>query len=107
MDPDYFVLDTFRVPGLNTLMQLPSPPTMIACMTTFCIEAIRKMPEYWWLNYAPAHALFRQARRGKRGRGREWGESSHTCETDLCASAALWAPSSPESEAACPLPLPA
>jgi len=60
VDPDYFVLDTFRVPGLNTLMQLPSPPTMIACMTTFCIEAIRKMPEYWWLNYAPAHALFRQ-----------------------------------------------
>ncbi|EOD15396.1 hypothetical protein EMIHUDRAFT_103357 [Emiliania huxleyi CCMP1516] len=47
VDPDYFVLDTFRVPGLNTLMQLPSPPTMIACMTTFCIEAIRKMPEYW------------------------------------------------------------
>lgn len=60
VDPDYFVLDTFRVPGLNSVRRLPQQPTMIACMTTFCIEAIRKMPEYWWLNYAPAHLLFLQ-----------------------------------------------
>mmetsp|Transcript_4832 Transcript_4832/g.15465 ORF Transcript_4832/g.15465 Transcript_4832/m.15465 type:complete len:628 (-) Transcript_4832:465-2348(-) len=60
VDPDYFVLDTFRVPGLNSLLRLAKPPTMIACMTTFCIEAIRKMPEYWWLNYAPVHQLFLQ-----------------------------------------------
>jgi hypothetical protein len=60
VDPDYFVLDTFRVPGLNSLRRLPQQPTMIACITTFCIEAIRKMPEYWWLNYAPVHRLFLQ-----------------------------------------------
>jgi hypothetical protein len=60
VDPDYFVLDTFRVPGLNSLLRMAQPPTMIACMTTFCIEAIRKMPEYWWLNYHPAHRLFLQ-----------------------------------------------
>ena len=69
MDPDYFVLDTFRVPGLNTLMQLPSPPTMIACMTTFCIEAIRKMPEYWWLRYSYLRRLFLQ------GVARAYGKS--------------------------------
>lgn len=61
LDPDYFVLDTFRVPGLNSLMRMPLPPTMIACMTTFCIEAIQKMPEYWWLErWALVKELFLQ-----------------------------------------------
>jgi len=60
MDPDMFVLDTFRIPGFNRLMQQPTPPVAIATFTSFCLEAVLKMPEYWWLHYEPMKQLFLQ-----------------------------------------------
>ena len=60
MDPDMFMLDAFRVPGFNLLLRQPSPPVTIACFTFFAIEAVLKMPEYWWMHNAPMQALFLQ-----------------------------------------------
>jgi len=60
MDPDMFMFDVFRVPGFNSLLQQPSPPVTIACFTFFAIEAVLKMPEYWWMHNAPMRALFTQ-----------------------------------------------
>ena len=60
MDPDMFMLDVFRVPGFNTIMHKPSPPIAIACFTFFAIEAVLKMPEYWWMHNLPMQALFTQ-----------------------------------------------
>lgn len=60
MDPDMFMLDVFRIPGFNSLLKRPSPPVTIACFTFFAIEAVLKMPEYWWMHNAPMQALFTQ-----------------------------------------------
>ncbi|KAL3892620.1 MAG: hypothetical protein SGPRY_014954 [Prymnesium sp.] len=60
MDPDMFMLDVFRVPGFNLLLRQPSPPVTIACFTFFAIEAVLKMPEYWWMHNRPMRALFMQ-----------------------------------------------
>ena len=60
MDPDMFLLDTFRVPGFNGLMAQAEPPVSIACFTTFMVEIAVKMPEYWWVDNPPVRALFEQ-----------------------------------------------
>jgi len=60
MDPDMFVLDAFRIPGFNLLMRQERAPVTIATFTSFCLEAVLKMPEYWWLSYSPMYQLFLQ-----------------------------------------------
>ena len=62
MDPDMFALDTFRVPGFNMLRHRPIPPVAIASFTSFCLEAVLKMPEYWWLRFPPLRELFVQVK---------------------------------------------
>ncbi len=54
------MFDTFRVPGFNTMARRPRPAVTIACFTTFTIEAVLKMPEFWWMHNAPMTRLFEQ-----------------------------------------------
>ena len=49
-DPDLFMVDTHRLPGFNSLMRGGRRPTTIACLTTFMAEAVKKMPEFWWVH---------------------------------------------------------
>lgn len=48
MDPDLFMFDAFRIPGFRSRGPTP-PPVTIACFTTYFAEAVRKMPDFWWI----------------------------------------------------------
>lgn len=48
MDPDLFMFDAFRIPGFRSRGFAP-PPVTIACFTTYFAEAVRKMPDFWWI----------------------------------------------------------
>ena len=53
-DPDYFLFDAFRIPGVSmwTDPDLP-PPVTIGCFTTFLVDTILLLPEFEWLHWLP------------------------------------------------------
>ena len=59
-DPEMFLFDAYRLPGFNSLMRRAVPPVAIACFTSFTIEAVLKMPEFWWMQNRPLTSLFVQ-----------------------------------------------
>lgn len=53
-DPDYFLFDAFRIPGVSmwTDPDLP-PPVTIGCFTTFLVDVVMLLPEFAWLHWLP------------------------------------------------------
>ena len=57
MDPDMFMFDAFRLPGFNSLVlpradgraQPSDSPVTIACFTTFLVDGVFKLPDFWWV----------------------------------------------------------
>ena len=59
-DPDMFGFDAFRLPGFNSLVHRPrsdgrAAPVTIASFTFFTVEAVTKMPDFWWLSWLDRH----------------------------------------------------
>ena len=60
MDPEFFMFDAFRLPGFNSLLLAPNvtalaksgplkAPVTIGCFTTFYVDGIYKLPDFWWM----------------------------------------------------------
>ena len=59
MDPEMFMFDAFRIPGFNSLVLAPkppppgrpvrAPPVTIGCFTTFYVDGVYKLPDFWWM----------------------------------------------------------